>query len=415
MARYQWTKDDANALVQQARSLGLDPASLGALIELESGGDPNIWGGAGGQYRGLIQFGPSARKEVGLPGGAMTAAQQMPYVGKYFQQRGFRPGEHGVTEMYRTVLVGNPHQSGTDSFGTNSDKAAKRMKPGGDLYERARTRLSTALGGALPSITPGAGGATSITAPAAQLAAGSLRDSFLQDPGAMAVVEKSAPKAFDIGSIAAGGLTGGSSSGGTDRLAGAVAAAVLGGTAARKPIDTSDLTDDPISDPATGLPQNTLPSVGAAAGASQARSPGAGGGAWTSRKRDPDAEATGWDVVLSGGRGAAIPAPVPIRITGTGFQGQGAGEGGRGYGNWVSGMFEKNGKQYELLLGHLDRVDVRPGMTLPMGAPIGTQGITGRTFGTHITTHVNPKSGASVDDAWNALDYVTRQWEGRGA
>jgi hypothetical protein len=60
----------------------------------------------------------------------MSIAEQMPYVEKYFQQRGFTPGKHGTTELYRTVLVGNPRQSGTDSFGTNSDKAAERMKPG---------------------------------------------------------------------------------------------------------------------------------------------------------------------------------------------------------------------------------------------------------------------------------------------
>jgi hypothetical protein len=105
-------------------------------MEMESGLDPNIWGGAGGQYRGLIQFGPGARKEVGLPNKPMTIAEQMPYVERYFQQRGFTPGKHGTTELYRTVLVGNPRQSGTDSFGTNSDKAAERMKPGGDLYQR---------------------------------------------------------------------------------------------------------------------------------------------------------------------------------------------------------------------------------------------------------------------------------------
>ena len=410
MARYQWTRDDANALVRQAETMGVDPFSLGALIELESRGEPNIWGGANGKYFGLIQFGPHARKEVGLPSGAMTVAQQMPYVGKYFQQRGFRPGEHGVTEMYRTVLVGNPHQSGTDSFGTNSDRAAKRMKPGGDLYQRAQQRLKSALGGELPA---GALSALSPSLPsAAQLATGSLSDALLADPGAMPAAQQVAQKSarFDIGDIAASGLTAAPGGSDTKQFTGAVAAALFGG-ASRKPVDTSDLAMGVTPDPVTGLPQNTLPGISAAAGATQQRPAGAGGGAWTSRKRDPDAEATGWDVVLSGGRGASIPAPANLRITGTGFQGQGAGETGRGYGNWVSGLFEKNGKQYELLVGHLDRVDVKPGMTLPMGASIGAQGITGRTFGTHVTTHVNPKSGASVDDAWNALDYVTRQWE----
>lgn len=140
------SKQDAQAIVQLGRELGVDPISLGGLMEMESGINPNIWGGAGGKYRGLIQFGPGARKEVGLPSKPMTIAEQIPYVKKYFQQRGFTPGKHGVTEMYRTVLVGNPYQSGTDSFGTQSDSTAKRMLPGGDLYERARKKLEGGLG-----------------------------------------------------------------------------------------------------------------------------------------------------------------------------------------------------------------------------------------------------------------------------
>jgi len=146
---------DAQAIASTAQDLGVDPRTLGALMELESGLDPNVWGGSGKKYRGLIQFGEGARKEVGLPDRPMSIAEQMPYVAKYFQQRGFIPGKHGPVELYRTVLVGNPHQSGTDSFGTNSDSAAKRMLPGGDLYERFSSKFTgheqgLSLGGARP-------------------------------------------------------------------------------------------------------------------------------------------------------------------------------------------------------------------------------------------------------------------------
>lgn len=136
------------------------------------------------------------------------------------------------------------------------------------------------------------------------------------------------------------------------------------------------------------------------------------GGARTSRKRDRDAEATGWDIVMPGGRGASVQAPIPLTITGTGFQGSGAGATGRGYGNWISGTFSLGGKNYELLLGHFDKISVAKGMQVPAGAELGKQGITGRTFGTHVTTHVNPMGGASVSDAWNALDQITKAWEG---
>lgn len=153
---------DAQAIASTAQRLQVDPRTLGALMEMESGLDPNIWGGAGKQYRGLIQFGPGARKEVGLPDGPMSISEQMPYVERYFQQRGFTPGKHGATELYRTVLVGNPKQSGTDSFGTNSDRAAERMKPGGDLYQRFSGKfdsLADKIGTRPSSSGPGAEGA----------------------------------------------------------------------------------------------------------------------------------------------------------------------------------------------------------------------------------------------------------------
>ena len=95
---------DALAIKSTAGRLGVDPYSLGGLFEMESGHRPNVWGGDGGNYKGLIQFGPGARSEVGLPDRDMSISEQLPYVEKYFNQRGFTPGKHGVTEMYRTVL-----------------------------------------------------------------------------------------------------------------------------------------------------------------------------------------------------------------------------------------------------------------------------------------------------------------------
>ena len=138
------------------------------------------------------------------------------------------------------------------------------------------------------------------------------------------------------------------------------------------------------------------------------------GGATTDRVRDRDAEKTGYDIVHSGGRGAPIQAPVTLRITGTDFEGRGAGPKGKGYGNWITGEFELGGKKYELLVGHFDKVMVDRGMQVPAGGMLGTQGITGRTFGPHATTHVNPKGNATVADAWSALETLTRIWEKGG-
>lgn len=156
-----YRKQDALAIVQSAKQLGVDPGSLAGLFEMESGGDPNIWGGAGGQYRGLIQFGPDARREVGLPNKSMSVAEQLPYVERYLRQRGFQPGKMGAKELYRTVLVGNPFQGGTDSFGTNSDKAATRMTPGGDLYKRGLGKIQSGLGSSLSTTAMGGAGSNS--------------------------------------------------------------------------------------------------------------------------------------------------------------------------------------------------------------------------------------------------------------
>ncbi len=142
-----------------------------------------------------------------------------------------------------------------------------------------------------------------------------------------------------------------------------------------------------------------------------AKLPGFSGGAFTSRKRDPDAEKTGWDIVMPGGRGAGVRSPIDLTITGTGFQGKGAGSTGKGYGNWITGEFKLGGKTYELLLGHFDKINVAKGAKIPAGGMLGAQGITGRTFGAHVTTHVNPLKGASVGDAWNALNTITKAWE----
>lgn len=156
--------------------------------------------------------------------------------------------------------------------------------------------------------------------------------------------------------------------------------------------------------------QRRIEEAGQAAGAS----PSGGAvrrGALSNRQRDPDAEKTGWDITMPGGRGASVQAPLDLTITGTGFQGKGSGSSGSGYGNWISGEFQLGGKTYELLLGHFDKVSVSKGMKVPAGGSLGTQGITGRTFGSHVTTHVNPLKGATVEDAWNALGKITDTWE----
>lgn len=143
--------EERMAIIQGAQRLGLDPYEFGGFLSLESGPnmDPNIVGGAGGRHKGLIQFGQTEQQRYLKPG-TQTRAGQMPAVLQYFQDRGYKPGM-GIERAYATVLGGNPNVSlnAKDSFGTSVAGAAKRFKPGGDLYENARRVL-----GDIPSGSP---------------------------------------------------------------------------------------------------------------------------------------------------------------------------------------------------------------------------------------------------------------------
>lgn len=143
--------EDRQAFYQTASRLGVDPYELGAVVHQESGFRPNVWGGAGGKYRGLIQFGPGARKEVGLPDKSMSISEQLPYVEKYLQQRGYQPGM-GVAKLYATILGGNPNVSlhAKDSFGTSVASSLPRFKKGGELYQAAQRTLGDPMTGQAP-------------------------------------------------------------------------------------------------------------------------------------------------------------------------------------------------------------------------------------------------------------------------
>ncbi len=136
--------EERMAIFRGAQKLGLHPYEFGGLLSLESGPnmDPNIVGGAGRRYKGLIQFGQNEQKLYGISG-PQTRAGQMPAVLKYFEDRGFKPGQMDIDRAYATVLGGNPNVSlkAKDSFGTSVSSALPRFKKGGDLYENARRVL----------------------------------------------------------------------------------------------------------------------------------------------------------------------------------------------------------------------------------------------------------------------------------
>ena len=107
---YVLTAEDRAAVFNTARNLQMDPYEFGAVLMQESGMDPNIWGGDGGNYYGAIQFGGPERSEAGLDPkkiGNYTLAEQMPHVEKWAKGRGYKPGM-GEQKLYATILGGNP-------------------------------------------------------------------------------------------------------------------------------------------------------------------------------------------------------------------------------------------------------------------------------------------------------------------
>jgi hypothetical protein len=172
---------DRAAVFQTAQRLGLDPYEFGALIHQESGFSPNIYGGAGGNYYGLIQFGGPERAKYLNPSklGSYTIAEQLPAVEKFLVDRGFKPGQMGIDRAYATILGGNPNVSlhAKDSFGTSVASSLPGFKPGGGLYKRAQATLGDPL--TASSATAATAAASAASAQPAE-ATGSSAKQFLE-------------------------------------------------------------------------------------------------------------------------------------------------------------------------------------------------------------------------------------------
>lgn len=108
----------AKAIVDAAAQLGIDAGDLATVISYESGFRTNIWGGRGGKYQGLIQFGPEERRQFGVTGNE-TFEEQMPKVVAYLKARGFKPGM-SILQLYKTINGGNPYVSDNASDGNGT-------------------------------------------------------------------------------------------------------------------------------------------------------------------------------------------------------------------------------------------------------------------------------------------------------
>lgn len=125
------------ALVAAANKLGVSPLDLATIIGFETSGtyNPSKFGGAGGNYMGLIQFGPNERRQYGAYKGQSFEEQVQGPVVRYFQDRfagvGMSTKGADLLTLYRTVLGGNPKASLTarDAFGTSPQSGVAMMAP----------------------------------------------------------------------------------------------------------------------------------------------------------------------------------------------------------------------------------------------------------------------------------------------
>ncbi|OCC01844.1 hypothetical protein BA190_26900 [Labrys sp. WJW] len=104
---------------EAAAQLGTTPEDLATVISYETIGsfNPSKWGGKGGNYMGLIQFGPSERKQFGAYEG-QSFRDQMGAVVRYLKARGFQPGMD-IYDLYSTINAGQPGRyNASDGNGT---------------------------------------------------------------------------------------------------------------------------------------------------------------------------------------------------------------------------------------------------------------------------------------------------------
>jgi hypothetical protein len=109
---------DIDYLRKRAAEKGYNADDLLKVIDHESSGRTDVWGGKGDKYFGLLQFGPSERKQFGVDTQHPNAQNQIDAGFRFLEARGFKP-EMGIMDMYSTVLAGSPgHYNRSDGAGT---------------------------------------------------------------------------------------------------------------------------------------------------------------------------------------------------------------------------------------------------------------------------------------------------------
>jgi len=123
------TSSDISYLRKRTAEKGYNADDLLSIMNYESSGRPDVWGGKGGKYFGLLQFGPNERKQFGVDTVHPSAQNQIDAGLKFLEARGFKPGM-GRMDMYSTVLAGSPgHYNRSDGAGTVAQHVARMQGP----------------------------------------------------------------------------------------------------------------------------------------------------------------------------------------------------------------------------------------------------------------------------------------------
>lgn len=131
------TESDISYLQKRAAEKGYNADDLSKVINYESSGRPDVWGGKSGKYFGLFQFGPNERQQFGVDTVHPSATNQIDAGFKFLEARGFKPGM-GLLDLYSTVNAGSPgHYKASDGNGTVMSHVAamqgmKPSKPAGE-------------------------------------------------------------------------------------------------------------------------------------------------------------------------------------------------------------------------------------------------------------------------------------------
>lgn len=146
------TAAGAGAINTTAENLGIEPGVLAKVISYETKGsfNPNVWGGKGGAYLGLIQFSPENQKRYGVRPG-MSFDEQMGAVEAYLKDRGVKPGM-GVAEVYSIINAGSldrdgqPRWNAHDGNGTLREHVARIEREHGAAADKflGTTRVAAA-------------------------------------------------------------------------------------------------------------------------------------------------------------------------------------------------------------------------------------------------------------------------------